>query len=283
MENDNSFAKLFVNSPKKARATENVSHCPNNLDDSIDSLVNFVEDYTCTLESDPANNGGGPVIFSVASPIGIDDSTNSSNNSYENKEHGDSQSNLGVNTPDESTNSNESESEDQRMARELAESEVLARRLMAEEAMASYTMSQDFLSANADQFSNEDLAALQAAMEEEDPNASVDEDVEDDSQELSYDTLLRLGERIGDVKSERWAMRSHKEIAKLPTFIYEGSDKIKEHNDSTSKCLICQEKYDQSDNLRVLPCKHCFHIECVDQWLATKDCCPYCRQEIASD
>jgi hypothetical protein len=79
------------------------------------------------------------------------------------------------------------ETDEQRTHREMEESEALARQLMAEEAMASYNMSANFLRDNADQFSAEDLAALQAAMAEEDPEASDEEYEADESREMSYD------------------------------------------------------------------------------------------------
>ena len=268
MENDKYFAKLSVNSPANSGVA-----VESNLDRSVESV-----------SVDLSHNHGSPIVFSVSSPIGINDNINDATD--EESEHIHIENDSGINTPSDrlSDSNNEVENDDERMARELAESEALARQLMAEEAMASYAMSQEFLRSNADQFSSEDLAALQAAIEEEDPNASIDEEDEEEvSQELSYDTLLRLGERIGDVKTERWAMRAQTEIQKLPIFIYEGHDKIVEHNDSTSKCLVCQEKYVEGDDLRLLPCKHCFHIECVDQWLSAKDCCPYCRQTIISE
>jgi hypothetical protein len=42
--------------------------------------------------------------------------------------------------------------------------------------MASYVMRTEFLRQNADQFSSEDLAALQAAMAEEDPESGDNEE-----------------------------------------------------------------------------------------------------------
>jgi hypothetical protein len=66
-------------------------------------------------------------------------------------------------------------------------------------------MSTEYLQENADQSSSEDLAALYAAMAEDDPEADKEEGrgEEDNSQEMLYDALLRLVERIGDVKEER--------------------------------------------------------------------------------
>ncbi|KAL7451542.1 hypothetical protein ACHAWC_003371 [Mediolabrus comicus] len=180
------------------------------------------------------------------------------------------------------------ETEEERIQRELEESEALARQMMAEEAMATYAMSIESLRQNADQFSEEDLAALQAAMAEEDPEEEIgeanDSESGDNSHEMSYDALLRLGERIGDVKEERWACEAQDKIDKIPTLFFNPSmaeGKEKEHTEV--KCLICQENYEQGEELRRLPCQHCFHKECVDTWLSTKDTCAFCRKSIISE
>ncbi|KAL7518135.1 hypothetical protein ACHAWX_002994 [Stephanocyclus meneghinianus] len=173
------------------------------------------------------------------------------------------------------------ETEEQRTQREMEESEALARQLMAEEAMASYNMSANFLRDNADQFSAEDLAALQAAMAEEDPEASDEEYEADESREMSYDALLRLGERIGDVKEERWALIAMEKIESIPTVVFNPSmAKGKDENHTEVKCLICQFPYENGDEMRQLNCHHYFHKECIDSWLKTKDTCAFCRKSI---
>lgn len=166
--------------------------------------------------------------------------------------------------------------------RDEEESLALARALMAEEAMAaSYVLSVDYLRNNRDQFSEEDLAALQAAMDEDEP---IEEEGEMDDSAMSYELMLRLGERLGDVKSERWAMVAHDKIKELPTFHFDQKKVTdKEENDCEVKCLICQCQYEENELLRRLPCGHCFHADCVDQWLMSKDCCPYCRGPIVQN
>jgi len=172
------------------------------------------------------------------------------------------------------------ESEEDRHRREEEESIALARALMAEEAMAvSYSMSVDYLRNNRDQFSEEDLAALQAAMDDDEPS-----DGRMDESDMSYEMMLRLGEHLGDVKTERWERIAHKKIDGLPTFAFSPDLAIgMDPNDCSVKCLVCQFGYEEGECLRRLPCGHCFHRDCIDQWLQTKDFCPYCRTPILEE
>jgi hypothetical protein len=151
--------------------------------------------------------------------------------------------------------------------------------LMAQEAMESYALSADYLRYNAAQYSQEDLQALQAVLQEEEGDF---EDGEEEGNDMQYEMMLQLGEAIGDVKKERWAMVADQHIARLPTskFVQTAESRKLGENDSRRKCLVCQFDYENGDHLRKLPCGHCFHIDCVDPWLKEHDCCGYCRKSI---
>ncbi|KAF9915393.1 hypothetical protein BX616_006250 [Lobosporangium transversale] len=45
-------------------------------------------------------------------------------------------------------------------------------------------------------------------------------------------------------------------------------------------CAICLGNYVLDETIRVLPCQHHFHLECVDQWLFTDKSCPLCKHDI---
>ncbi|MBA0787163.1 hypothetical protein Gotri_026616 [Gossypium trilobum] len=55
------------------------------------------------------------------------------------------------------------------------------------------------------------------------------------------------------------------------------SRRIPGPNDST--CPICLSEYLSKDTIRCIPeCKHCFHAECIDEWLRMNSTCPVCRK-----
>ncbi|ORY51227.1 hypothetical protein BCR33DRAFT_712338, partial [Rhizoclosmatium globosum] len=51
--------------------------------------------------------------------------------------------------------------------------------------------------------------------------------------------------------------------------------------DSSKICSICLESYHNGDVIRILPCRHEFHVHCVDRWLVdVVETCPLCKQSI---
>jgi len=45
-------------------------------------------------------------------------------------------------------------------------------------------------------------------------------------------------------------------------------------------CSVCQSNYEVNDNVNKLPCDHCFHKDCVNEWLDRHNSCPICRKSI---
>lgn len=73
-------------------------------------------------------------------------------------------------------------------------------------------------------------------------------------------------------------------IKNLPTEIWkqeEAASDAKEDDESEGpSCAICMQEYKENDELRVLPCRHKFHTQCVDKWLPMKKICPLCRHDV---
>lgn len=43
-------------------------------------------------------------------------------------------------------------------------------------------------------------------------------------------------------------------------------------------CPICLSDFSAKETLRCIPdCKHCFHADCIDEWLKMNGTCPLCR------
>ncbi|KAJ0054517.1 hypothetical protein Pint_00585 [Pistacia integerrima] len=54
------------------------------------------------------------------------------------------------------------------------------------------------------------------------------------------------------------------------------SKRIPGPNDTT--CPICLSEYRCKDTIRCIPqCRHCFHADCIDEWLKMNSTCPVCR------
>ena len=43
------------------------------------------------------------------------------------------------------------------------------------------------------------------------------------------------------------------------------------------ECAVCLAELQPKDTVRLLPCVHVFHKECVDKWLARSAACPTCK------
>ena len=46
------------------------------------------------------------------------------------------------------------------------------------------------------------------------------------------------------------------------------------------RCSICLLKQKINDEIRILPCTHQYHSQCIDQWLYQRSNCPICKTEV---
>ncbi|CAJ0920111.1 unnamed protein product, partial [Mesorhabditis belari] len=49
-----------------------------------------------------------------------------------------------------------------------------------------------------------------------------------------------------------------------------------------AECAICMVDFEPGDCIRYLPCMHCFHQQCVDDWLLRSFTCPSCLAPVDS-
>ncbi|XP_036000251.1 RING finger protein 215 [Fundulus heteroclitus] len=48
----------------------------------------------------------------------------------------------------------------------------------------------------------------------------------------------------------------------------------------TENCAVCLEPFNNNQCLRVLPCRHEYHRDCIDPWLLLQHTCPLCKRSI---
>lgn len=115
-----------------------------------------------------------------------------------------------------------------------------------------------------------------------------------DVDNMSYEELLALGDRIGHVRRDP---PSAEDLKKLPTWkvlpecdCLESNGSVPKFNETkevtagSCDCVICREKFTGGQEVKRLPCSHKYHAECIDTWL-TSDMhqarlCPVCLQKV---
>ncbi|CAN8288136.1 unnamed protein product [Cochlearia groenlandica] len=106
-----------------------------------------------------------------------------------------------------------------------------------------------------------------------------------DIEEMSYEELLALSERIGTVNTglPEEEVKNH-----LKTRTCFGNKPEKESSSSSSPqakdiesepCTICQESFKNEEKIATLDCGHEYHAECLEKWLIVKNVCPICKSE----
>ncbi|KAJ8008542.1 hypothetical protein DPEC_G00105960 [Dallia pectoralis] len=80
----------------------------------------------------------------------------------------------------------------------------------------------------------------------------------------------RTQRRLGDA--------AKKAISKLQVRTVRRGDQ--ETDSDFDNCAVCIEGYKPNDTVRILPCRHLFHKNCVDPWLLDHRTCPMCKMNI---
>ncbi|CAI9267067.1 unnamed protein product [Lactuca saligna] len=91
-----------------------------------------------------------------------------------------------------------------------------------------------------------------------------------DIDNMSYEELLALEERIGNVNTGLNEETISKHL-KTKQYVAETGQPDAE------PCCVCQEEYHNGDDLGTLDCGHDFHHGCIKQWLQHKNSCPICK------
>nr|GMC50469.1 probable E3 ubiquitin-protein ligase RHG1A [Ipomoea batatas] len=93
-----------------------------------------------------------------------------------------------------------------------------------------------------------------------------------DVDNMSYEELLALEERIGNVCT---GLSEEAISSRLKQHKY-AFMKV-ENPEEREPCCVCQEEYNDGEDLGTLDCGHDFHADCIKQWLKHKNLCPICK------
>ena len=71
-------------------------------------------------------------------------------------------------------------------------------------------------------------------------------------------------------------------IRNLPTRTFQPSSSSSDGNNAKTddKCSICLCQYEAGEEVKMLPCLHSYHGQCIDRWLQQSNACPVCKHNI---
>ncbi|KAG7020582.1 putative E3 ubiquitin-protein ligase RHG1A, partial [Cucurbita argyrosperma subsp. argyrosperma] len=92
-----------------------------------------------------------------------------------------------------------------------------------------------------------------------------------DVDNMSYEELLALEERIGNVNT---GLSEETIVARLKRTKHVNAP---EPQVEEEPCCVCQEEYKEGEDIGMLDCGHKFHTQCIKQWLMQKNICPICK------
>ncbi|KAH7651878.1 Zinc finger RING/FYVE/PHD-type protein [Dioscorea alata] len=101
-----------------------------------------------------------------------------------------------------------------------------------------------------------------------------------DIDNMTYEELLALEERIGDVNTgltEQSILKNLKTSIHTPQLASSRSDQSSNFTPENETCPICQVEFEENERLGTLDCGHKYHADCVKQWLLVKNICPICK------
>nr|CAD1841930.1 unnamed protein product [Ananas comosus var. bracteatus] len=94
-----------------------------------------------------------------------------------------------------------------------------------------------------------------------------------DIDNMSYEELLALGERIGYVSTGL----PDELISRCLTQTVYCAPNENQDDQEEGNCIICLEEYGNGDHVGGLNCGHDFHATCIRKWLRVKNLCPICK------
>lgn len=125
-----------------------------------------------------------------------------------------------------------------------------------------------------DDFIDDDIAFNEALQEEfaiQAVNQQIIDELCPNPDAMTYEQLLQLEDNVGNVSKGL----SAQQFEKLPITKYK-----KEKYSENFQCIICMEEFNEGEKVKLLPCGHIFHPNCIKEWLMKQKSCPFCKSEI---
>jgi hypothetical protein len=103
------------------------------------------------------------------------------------------------------------------------------------------------------------------------PVYPTDDDGDMDVDNMDYDELQNLGQRIGNVRAGLTAAQ----ISRLHSCSFDPDVH------QSPICAVCREDFDEKRMVSLLSCSHVFHTSpCITLWLRDHKHCPVCKQDV---
>eukprot|EP00347_Sterkiella_histriomuscorum_P019388 403341818 len=111
----------------------------------------------------------------------------------------------------------------------------------------------------------------QQLLEQQQLQRVIEESKQDNPDNMTYEQMLELGERIGKVSKGL----TQQQISKIPWKFWRASLTKK------TDCSICFEEFADNQKFKVLPdCLHEYHHDCINKWLNEEKRCPVCNKDV---
>uniref|UniRef100_A0A0E0D6B6 RING-type E3 ubiquitin transferase n=1 Tax=Oryza meridionalis TaxID=40149 RepID=A0A0E0D6B6_9ORYZ len=110
------------------------------------------------------------------------------------------------------------------------------------------------------------------------PPGVIDEhrDMRLDVDSMTYEELVALEERIGNVNSG-FTESYIEENLKSSSYVPDTDCMPDQSSVENGACIICQEEYEAKELVGTLGCGHKYHTMCIKEWLMVKNLCPICK------
>ncbi|CAM8951947.1 unnamed protein product [Rhodiola kirilowii] len=126
----------------------------------------------------------------------------------------------------------------------------------------------------------EEVAELVIPDDYEEISVDQHRDMRMDIEHMSYEELLALGDRIGNVSTGLTVedIRKHlKTKVHVSRSANTSREKYASEDHDFDSCIICQSDFEDKEKIGILSCRHEYHAGCLEKWLLVKNVCPVCK------